>query len=234
MPKNHLKTIAAPKSWHIERKANTFIMRPLPGAHRLDNSMPLSIVMRELLKVAKTAKEAKQILHLKDVFVDKRKRLEEKMSVGFMDVIEFPQIEKQFRILLDVKGYIIAVEIDDKEGNVKLSRIVGKNKIAGGKTQLNTHDGRSLIVDKDSYKVGDTLEITLPDQQIKTHVKLEKGASVMLVGGSHIGVVGVVEDILDKKIIIKSKKSKFETMKDCAFVVGKDKPLLECIKKLEK
>ncbi len=235
MVKRHLKRISAPKTWNIDRKSSTFVTRPDPGAHPLDYSMSLSLAMRELIKVAKTAKEVRQILKIKDVFVDKKKRGESKLPVGIMDVIEFPQLEEQYRILLDTKGRLTAVAIDKKEASVKLSRIVGKSKVAKGKVRLNTNDGRCITVDKDLYKVGDSLELSLPGQEIKTHLKLEKGVSILLIGGSHMGALGKVEDIVENKILVKSMNNeKFETLKRYAFVIGNDKPLYDCFKNIAK
>ncbi len=232
MVKLHLKRISAPKTWHIDRKENKFVTRPLPGAHSLEYGMSLSLAMRELMKVAKTSKEVKQIIKIKDVFVDKRKRVDKKVPVGLMDVVEFPQIEEQYRMLLDSKGRLTAVPIDKKESSVKISRIENKTKIAGGKVQLNMFDGRNIIIDDDSYKVGDTLEFSLPDQKIKTHLKFDKGASILLIAGKHKGSIGKVEEVLGNKILIKSGKDKFETLKRYAFVIGQDKPLYSCFKTL--
>jgi len=39
--KNHLKRIATPRTWVIDRKAETFITRPKPGAHSLYFGMSL-------------------------------------------------------------------------------------------------------------------------------------------------------------------------------------------------
>lgn len=233
MVKNHMKRIAAPNTWRIDRKESTFITRPDPGAHRLKHCMALSAAMRELLKVAKSAKEAKKIIKHKDVFVDKRKRDQDAFAVGVMDIIEFPQLEQQHRILLDSKGKLTSVQADTKEAATKLSRIDSKSRLSGGKTQLNLYDGRNIIVEKDSYKTGDTLKLSLPDQKIQDHFKLEKGASVMLIGGKHAGMVVTIDDISGAKVIIKtSKNQKFETLRKHVFVVGKDKPALDSIKQL--
>lgn len=233
MVKNHLKRIAAPKTWFIGRKESTFITKPFPGSHSLMYGVALSVAMREILKVAKSAKEAKKIVKHKDVFVDKRKRTDERYSVGLMDIIEFPQIEEQYRLLLDAKGRLTAMKADKKEADIKLSRIESKSKISGGKIQLNLSDGRNLIVDKDGYKTGDTLQLSLPDQKILAHLKLEKGMLLLLVGGKHSGMIATMEDISDNKIMIKtSKDQKFETLKKNAFVVGKDTPVLDSIKQL--
>ncbi|MBU2561297.1 MAG: 30S ribosomal protein S4e [Nanoarchaeota archaeon] len=233
MVKNHMKRIAAPRTWRINRKESKYITRPKPGPHKLQHGMPLSVVIRELIKFAKTAKDAKQILKTKDVFVDKRKRDDERYPVGLMDIIEFPQLEDYYRMLLDGKGKIAAIKATAKEANTKLSRIESKTKVKGGKTQLNLFDGRNITVDKDDYKVGDTVQLSLPEQKILDHLKLEKGALLMLIGGKHSGTIAKIEDISKNVITLRSSKNqKFETLKRHAFVVGKDKPALDSIKQL--
>lgn len=235
MVKLTMKRIASPRTWRIDRKESVFISRPNPGAHPMGFCVSLSHAMRELLKVAKTAKEARRIIKSKDVFVDKRKRVEEKHPVGLMDIIEFPQLERQFRILLDSKGRLTSVEVDNKESSSKISRILSKSLLKTGKVQLNLGDGRSLLVDKDIYKTGDSLELSLPDQKIKSHLKFEKGASILLIGGRHAGSLGKIDDVLEHKIIVKaSNNEKFETLKKYAFVIGKDKPLYDCFKKAKR
>ncbi len=231
MVKNHLKKIASPKSWHIERKESVFITRPKPGAHPMKHSTSLSMVLRELIKFAKSAKDAKRIIKTKDVFVDKKKRSDPRCPTGIMDIIEFPQIEEHYRILLDPKGRLVAVKANAKEANTKLSRIESKTKIKEGKTQLNMLDGRNIIVDKDTYKTGDTLQISLPDQKITDHLKLEEGNTVLLIGGKHAGAVAKIEDVMNNELIIKAAKNqKFKAQKKHTFVVGKDKPALDSIK----
>ena len=39
--KNHLKRIASPRTWLINRKSNTFITRPKPGAHSFEHGISL-------------------------------------------------------------------------------------------------------------------------------------------------------------------------------------------------
>jgi small subunit ribosomal protein S4e len=234
MVKNHLKRIAAPNTWKINRKESKFITRANPGPHNFYRSIPLSVFIRELVKVAKTAKEAKQIVKTKDVFVDRKIRKDIHHPVGLMDVVSFPQLEENFRVLLDKKGQLTAVKTALKEAGTKLSRIESKSKISGGKTQLNLIDGRNIIVEKDTYKTGDTVQLSLPDQKITNHIKFEKDALVLLIGGSCSGSLARIEEIHQNKIILKSSKNtKFETLKKYAFVVGTDKPVLDSIKENE-
>ena len=60
----HLKRIRAPRSWTLkQRKGVTFIARPLPGSHKLSQSVTLNCIVKEMLTYAKTTKEVKLILH---------------------------------------------------------------------------------------------------------------------------------------------------------------------------
>ncbi len=231
MPRRHLKRIAAPSTWRINRSQRKYISRPLPGGHSMEYAMSLTVAMRDFMGLVKTAKEAKGIINTKDVFVDKKKRSDEKHPVGLMDIIELPQLEAYFRVTLDSKGKITVVKASAKEANTKLSRIESKTKLAGGKIQLNMFDGRNLAIDKDTYKVGDTLLLALPEQKILDHIKLEKGSLALLIGGKHSGAIAKIEEISANSIILMtSKNQKFETLKKYAFVVGKDKPALDSLK----
>ena len=67
--KRHLKIMAAPKSWPVERKERIWITRPNPGPHTLESSISISLILK-LLKYAKTTKETKQIINEKKVLVN--------------------------------------------------------------------------------------------------------------------------------------------------------------------
>lgn len=230
MVKNHLKRHAVPKTWPIKRKLTTFITRPEPGAHPLNLGMPLNVVLIHLLKLANTTKETKLMVNTQDVIVDGRKVKSNKMMVGLMDVLNLPKIGKAFRIMLDNKGKIALHEIDTAEQNIKPCKITGKSLVKG-KTQLNLADGKNILVDKDDYKTGDTIMVELPSNNIKEHVKFDKGAMIYMTGGKHVGDIGIVEEIRRRRIIFKSKSGGvYQTLKRYAYVIGKDKPLIKMIK----
>ncbi|MBI4738223.1 30S ribosomal protein S4e [Candidatus Woesearchaeota archaeon] len=236
MVKNHLKRLATPKTWNIERKKSTWITRPNPGAHSLLLGLSLDTVMRDMTKVAKTAHEVNFVVATQEVLVDKRRRKDRRFNVGIMDVVEFPVIKESYRILLDDKGRLTAVRISDEENATKLSRIERKTKIAGGKTQVTLSDGRNIILDKDAYHVGDSLQLELPSQKITNHYPLGKGATVYLLFGKHAGRIGMVEEINKGKIIFSphgEKREKYETLARYAFPIGAQKPALPCFIKKE-
>lgn len=226
MAKNHIKRLATPKTWPIRRKKEKFITRPNPGSHKMLFGMPLTTVMTELIKCAKTKKEVKSILKNKNILVDGRKKNDDKYFVGIMSTISIKDTNEFYRITLNNKGKITVLRIDEKEAAIKPCKITGKSVLKKGLVQLNLIDGRNIICKKDSYKVGDTIILSLPKQEIKEHLKLENGMMAYLIGGKHIGDVGLIEAIEGLKIKIKLGKGIYETAKRYAFVIGKDKPLI--------
>lgn len=227
MGKAHLKRLNAPRSWKIKRKGIKFITRPSPGPHAQDKCMSLNIVLRDMLDYASTTKEVKHILYKKGVLVDGRARKDIKFAVGFMDVVEIPKIKEAYRMIMDKKGYLTMLKIDKKEAGFKPCKILNKTIIKGGKVQLNLSYGLNMIVKKDDYGTEDTVLLGFPKQEIKEHIKFEKGAYVFMTAGSHIGEHGVVEDIKEKTIVFKASSGKsYTTARDYALVIGKGKPAI--------
>ncbi len=219
--KAHLKRTVVPTSWKIKRKGLTFVVRALPRG-KFNFGVPLVVLFRDLLKKAKTSKEVKSILNSKEILIDGRRRKESKFLAGLMDTVSIPSTAEQFRILIDKKGRLTVVPIVKEEAGVKLCKIVKKGMVKG-KVQIGLHDGRSIIVEKDGYKTGDSLLITVPDQTIKEHLKLEKGVLVYLIGGKYIGNIGTIDKLEKGGIIAKIGAENVEVKKEYIFVVGKGK-----------
>ena len=104
--KNHLKRIASPRTWLINRKQNKFTVRPKPGAHSLEQGLALGIVVRDLLKLASTMMEVKKLLNDQEILVDGKRRKDYRFITGLFDVITIPVLKKSFRVLLDAKGHV--------------------------------------------------------------------------------------------------------------------------------
>lgn len=228
MTKNHLKRLVSPKTWHIERKTTTFITRPNPGAHSLKFGISINTILKEMLKLTKTTKETRFILNSGEVLVDSKKIDDYRFIVGLMDTIAIQKAKKYFRVLLNEKGKLVLKDIDEKESSIKVCKILNKTILGKDKVQINFNDGRNLLLKKNDYKVGDSLMMGLPKQEVKEHLPLGKKATILLMGGKHMGCVGTIEDISKDSIIFKDKKGEsFETLKKFAFVIGKDKPAIK-------
>ena len=224
MVKNHLKRLAMPKTWTTQKKKGImWVARVNSGTHSNEQGMPLVLVIREMLKLADTAREVRNILNHKEVLVDGVRRKDSKFNIGLMDVLAIPEIKGYYRISLNKHRKLVPIKIEEKEASSKICTIKGKG-FYQGKTQLQLSDGRVILVSKGDYKTSDALIISIPDQKILSHIKFEKGASVMMTGGKNIGKIGTIEDIKNNVIMIKSNGETFETLKANCFVVGKNKP----------
>ena len=223
MVKNHLKRVATSKNWKIHKKEEKYVAKPNPGSHSMEHGFPLVLALRDILKVGRTRKEIRDILHHQEVLVDGMRTKDHKKMVGLMDIISFPKIKKSYRIILDDKGKLNIIEIEEKEAKIKLNKIKGKVMV-GKKIQLNLFDGRNILVKKTDAKVKATVAIEVPTQKILEHFKFEKGAKILLTGGKHTGTVGTVESVEGNKLVFKNEKNEvFETIKKHAYVVGKGK-----------
>ena len=222
--KNHLKRIASPRTWAIDRKNNKFITRPRPGAHSFENGLALGIIIRDHLKLASTMSEVKKTLNNNEVLVDGKRRKDHRYLIGLFDVLKIAG--KSYRILFDKKGRIMVSEISEKESTIKPCKILGKTALGKDKIQFNLHDGKNLIVNVDA-KVGDTLLLKIPQQEVIETLPLKKGATVFLTKGKHSGDVGVFKEIKKEEAIYSKDNQDIETAKEYLFVIGKEKALLE-------
>jgi len=230
MVKNHIKRIDAPRRWDILRKKHVFVSRPNPGR---DQSLCISLntVLKEMLAKTKTTKESKHLIKAQGIFVNGRRKYDEKFSIGFLDVVSFPSLKEHYRMIVDDKNKILMIKISEEEAKLKLSKVLDKKQLPKRKTQINFSDGRNLLLDKDAailkdVKTDDSVLYTIPDQKVKEVLKLEKGALVYLYKGKHAGLLVNVDDFKEYNIVFKEGKDVFETKKAYAFVVGKTKPVI--------
>ena len=221
----HLKRLAAPRIWKIPRKEHSFAPKPSPGPHPAKRSLPLLIVLRDMLQVGDNRREVKRILTSRLVKIDDRVITDIKFPVGFMDVITVG--ENNYRALYDVNGRITLVEIPKDNAQWKLVRIEDKHVVRGGKIQLNLHDSRNIILEKNKYRTGDVLKINIPFQEIIGHYPLAKGSVAMIIGGKHRGQLAHVKEYhvtrSSKENVVIFEEG-FETTKSNVFVVGIGKP----------
>jgi small subunit ribosomal protein S4e len=222
---NHLKRLASPRSWVIPRKTNVYTTKPRPGAHPVERALPLATVVRDMLGLTETGREARRVIGAGEVQVDGRVVKDAKFAVGFQDVVAVPKTGKAWRVMLDEKARIRMAPVDAKT-NWKLAQVTGKTTVKGGLTQLNLHDGRNLLVKKDDYSTGDVLRLELPTQKVLGHFPLKEGAQVFIVDGTHAGEIAPVKSIevtrSHKANLIHLTRGEigFTTIKPYAFPIG--------------
>jgi len=223
------KRISSSKVRGLKRKEKVFTIKPMPGPHKRNESMPLGLILRDVLNIASNAREAKKILNAGKVKVDLVERKEIKFPVGLFDVISVEELKKNYRVILDGKGRIQLKEIDPKEKNFKFCRITSKRTAKKGLTQYGTNDGRSFIEKKSEYKKGDSLRVELPKQKIIERIELKKGNTAFIAAGKHVGTTGTIKEIIEgtqrreKIILIELKEKEFRTKAENVFVIGTKK-----------
>src|SRR5688572_15833761 len=104
-----------------------------------------------------------------------------------MDVVSVPKVKGSWRVVIDEKARLRMAPIEEAQAAWKLCQITGKTTVAGGRTQLNLHDGRNLLVKKDDYQTGGVLRLEVPSQKILGHYPLGEGAQVLVTAGRHAG-----------------------------------------------
>ena len=142
--KSHLKRLTVPTTWPIAKKSSVYIVRPLPSKS-FKSSVPLVVVFREMLNIAKTSKEVKQILLNNYVFVDGVRRTDVKDVVGLFDTVEIKGTGEAYRLVMNKFKKLELISIKAEEANVRPSKIVGKTILKKGKVQLNFLNGHNLI-----------------------------------------------------------------------------------------
>jgi len=225
-----MKRLTAPRSWPLKRKTNVWVTKQSPGPHAVENSMPAAIVLRDILKLCDTAKEAKRIIGNREILIDGKPLRSHKMPVGFMDVLSIPKLKANYRMLLTDKGKLSLVEISDAEAKWKLCRLQNKTTVRKGKTQLNLHDGRNVVLDKNEYKTGDVLKVDLDGQKISGTYPLAPGSLAMIVEGPHAGKTAVVSECIEMRgsspNVVKFEDGT-ETVRDHVFVIGVKKSAIK-------
>jgi small subunit ribosomal protein S4e len=191
-PKKHLKRLAAPSSWMLDKLGGTYAPRPSQGPHKLRESLPLTIFLRNRLKYALTGNEVTKIVMQRLIKVDNKVRTDNTYPTGYMDVISIEKSGEHFRLLYDVKGRFTIHRITPEEAEYKLLRVKRIAIGAKGVPHIVTHDGRTIRYPDPAIHVNDTVKFDLKQNKIVDFVKFDTGNLVMITGGRNMGRVGVI------------------------------------------
>jgi len=226
---DHMKRLAAPRSWPLKRKINVFITKQSPGAHSVEDSMAASVVLRDMIEACDTAREAKRIIGNRDMFVNGKAVKNPKAPIGFMDAVSIPKMDLYYRVFLTNKGKLTLVPISKDEAAWGIYKIMDKTLVKGGKFQLNLSGGRNIVIDKNDYKCGDSLKVAYEGQEILECYPFAAGACVLIKEGAHSGKVRTVKEVQvirgsAPNVVVFADGS--ETIVDNCFIIGADKPAI--------
>jgi small subunit ribosomal protein S4e len=231
-----LKRLNTPAHLQIKRKHGTFFVNPTPGPHPSRFCLPLLHIVRDLLNIVDTHKEAKKLIGLGYLKIDGKVVKNKSYPVGLMDVLSIEKMNKYYRILPDSHHGLILHEISEAESNFKLCRINNKTTIKGGHIQLNLHDGRNILINvqdpknpkEDKYKRMDVLKISVPEQEIQKVLKFKEKNTAIIMSGKNIGQVGKIISILKKfgpkasTVSIQHNGGHTETLYSYTFIIGEE------------
>ncbi len=228
----HLKRYAAPRALRLPRKSLPWMVKPSPGPHPREGALPLRLLLRDYLSLARTAREADRILTGGQVLVDGRVRRSPKFPTGLMDVVQLPALNRNYRVLLDHRGRLTPRGIDQAETSSKLCKVMRKDIVRGKRVQLSFHDGKTLVGDFDEFKPGDGVKLALPELKVLERFPFEKGATALITGGKNVGRVGTITDVKlvegaqPNIVTLEAGGETFQAPEHYVFVVGKEKPAL--------
>jgi len=235
----HLKRLAAPWFYPILRKEYKWVVKPSPGPHSLESSVPLLLFVRDMLGVARTAKEAIRIINEGVIKIDGVPRKSYKYPVGFMDVVEITSSGEIYRVVPYPTLYMRLHPIERSEAGIKPLRIENKTTVKGGHIQLNLYGGYNILIRvsdprnpvEDVYSTMDSVVITIPPKSIQEHIRFGEGSLAIVIGGKNVGRVGRIVKIArgmgrHRTIVSLEDPSGhvFQTTADKVYIIGSEKP----------
>jgi len=176
----------------LDKLSGTYAPRPSPGPHKLRESLPLTIFLRNRLKYALTGREVTAIMMQRLIKVDGKVRTDSTYPAGFMDVISIEKSGEHFRLLYDVKGRFVIHRITPEEATYKLLKVRQVAIGAKGVPYVVTHDGRTIRYPDPHIRVNDTIKFDIEQNKIVDFVKFDTGNVVMITGGRNMGRAGVI------------------------------------------
>lgn len=201
----HLKRQQSPKSWPIERKGTTYLVRP---KYSIDQGVPILIAIRDMLKFAKDRREVKKALNSRQILLNHRAVFDDRDNAVLLDVITIvpPEgsnmQEKNYRVLMGINKKFELKEINKQESEHKTAKVINKTTLKGKKTQINLSDGRNFISDL-KCKTNDSVLVNLKSKKIEKCVPMKKDAKAIVFAGKHAGEEGVIKEIDEEKSMAK-------------------------------
>ncbi|KAJ3807076.1 ribosomal family S4e-domain-containing protein [Lentinula aff. lateritia] len=188
-PKKHLKRLAAPSSWMLDKLGGTYrcfeAPLPSPGPHKLRECLPLTMFLRNRLKYALTGREVTSIVIQRLIKIDEKVRTDPTYPAGFMVRRTFPSLIRRQRP-------ICHSPYNPEEATYKLLKVKKVAILARGVPHVVTHDGRTIRYPDPLIKVNDTIKFDIEQEKFTDFVKFDTGNLVMITSGRNMGRAGVI------------------------------------------
>ncbi|KAL0625778.1 40S ribosomal protein S4 [Plecturocebus cupreus] len=192
-PQKHLKQLAAPKHWMLDKLADVFAPYPSTGPRKLRECLSLIIFLRNRLKYALTGDEVKICIQ-QFIKINGKVRTEITYPAGFVDVISIDKTGENFHPIYDTKGHFAVHPITPEKAKYKLYKVRKIFVGTQGIPHLVTHDALTIRYPDPLIKVNDIIQIDLETSKITDFVKLDTGNLCMVTGGANLGRTDVITD----------------------------------------
>ena len=200
------------KKLPISRKGTKYVARA--ASHNSDG-VSIIVAIRDMLELAKTAKEVKAMVNQKSLKINGKVVRDVKESVRLFNVLE---ADKSYCLTILPSGRFV---FEETKKNSRLCKVVNKTTVQKNKIQLNLHDGSNVILDKkEKVSVGDSLELDF-NSKIQSIIPAEKGKDVFVVSGRSVGLSGKVKDLEGKKVTVDFKDKGKEVVLDLSHVIAR-------------
>lgn len=187
----HIKRQTIDKKWPIPRKGSKYVVAP---SHNKKLGIPVLIILRDIIKIVKTRKEAKHVINNKEISLNNKVVKMDNLTVTLFDILSIKSLNKNYRLTVSEQGKFKLEEVDGKE---KICKVINKKIVKKGFIQLNLHDGMNILT-KDKINTGDSVILNLQKKEITRYLPLKKGARVLIISGKNIGKSGEVKDVKGK------------------------------------
>ena len=177
----------------IARKGTKYVAR---ASSDPQNSVPVVIAVRDMLKLARITKEVKAMIHQKHLKINGNEVKDHRESIQLFNIFE---ADKPYILSLTPTGKFTLEETKQKERQCK---VTNKKILKGKKIQLNFHDGSNILTDDKKINTQDTVYLSF-DKKIKKHVQFEKGKECLITRGRFIGQKGKIEKIENNTAFVK-------------------------------
>jgi len=182
------------KFWGIPRKGTKYLA---VASHEKKESMPLVVVLRDVLKLIRNKKELQRVINEKMIEINHKEVRDTNYPVCLFDVINMPSAKKNYRALLSAHKRMVFEEISDKEAQTRIFKIMSKKILPGNKIQFNLMNGKNIIT-KEKAKTGDSIVLSLKDNRIAKIIPMEKGKNAFVTKGKHAGHKGTINEIVTR------------------------------------
>ena len=187
--------------WPIPRTGTKYLA---VSTHNQTSSIPLIVIMRDILHLVQTKKELKKLLSEKQVMVNHNIIRETNYGVSLFDSINIPLIKKNYTASLNEHKKMIFNETSEKSCEKRVFKVIGKKKLAGNTMQINLLSGRNART-KEDVSVDDSILYNTKTNTVEKIIKMSASKKAYVIKGKHIGTSGTIESIIEqggKKLVI--------------------------------